>query len=92
MVLSLALGVVVGIIMGLTGAGGSILAVGNSIATGQLDLAVAMPFAAAGAAGMGVGTVLSTRLSQKSLKLSFAAICAAVSIGMVVNSVSAMTG
>ena len=67
----------------------SLAGVVSSIASGQLDLAVALPFAAGGAAGMGVGTVLSTRLSQKSLKLSFAVICAAVSVGMVVKSVGA---
>ncbi|MBC7684327.1 MAG: sulfite exporter TauE/SafE family protein [Bdellovibrionales bacterium] len=64
----------------------SLAGVGTSIAAGQLDMAVALPFAAGGAVGMGVGTKLSSRLSQKNLKLSFAAICAAVSVGMIVKS------
>ena len=68
----------------------SLAGVGTSIATGQLDLAVALPFAAGGAVGMGAGTGLSTRLSQKGLKLSFTVICAVVVIGMVVKSVGAM--
>lgn len=68
----------------------SLAGVGSSIATGKLDLAVALPFAVGGAVGMGAGTVLSTRLSQKSLKLSFAVICAVVAIGMVIKSVGAM--
>jgi len=63
----------------------SLAGVGSSIATGQLDLAVALPFAAGGAVGMGAGTLLSARLSQRNLKFSFAVICAAVSIGMVVK-------
>lgn len=67
----------------------SLAGVGTSIATGQLDIAVALPFAAGGAVGMGVGTKLTTRLSQKNLKLFFAAICAAVSVGMVVKSLGA---
>ena len=66
----------------------SLAGVGSSITTGQLDLAVALPFALGAAVGMGAGTVLSTRLSQKNLKLSFAVICAAVSIAMVVKSVA----
>ena len=70
----------------------SLAGVGSSIATGLLDLTLALPFAAGGAVGMGAGTVLSKRLSQKSLKLSFAVICAAVSIGMVVKSFGAITG
>ena len=70
----------------------SLAGVGSSIATGQLDLAVALPFAAGGAMGMGAGTMLSTRLSQKTLKLSFAVICALVSIGMVVKSMAPMPG
>lgn len=68
----------------------SLAGVGSSIATGKLDLAVALPFAVGGAVGMRAGTVLSTRLSQKSLKLSFAAICVVVAIGMVIKSVGAM--
>ncbi len=68
----------------------SLAGVGSSIATGQLDLAVALPFAAGGAAGMGAGTVLSARLSQKRLKLSFGVISAAVAIGMIVKAVGAM--
>lgn len=70
----------------------SLAGVVSSIASGQLDLAVALPFAAGGAVGMGAGTVLSTRLSQKNLKLSFAVICAVVSVGMVIKSVGAMLG
>ena len=66
----------------------SLAGVGSSITTGQLDLAVGLPFALGAAVGMGAGTVLSTRLSQKNLKLSFAVICAAVSIAMVVKSVA----
>ncbi len=66
--------------------------VGSSIATGQLDLAMALPFAAGGAVGMGAGAMLSTRLSQKNLKLAFAVICAVVSVGMVAKSVGAMAG
>ena len=64
----------------------SLAGVGSSIVTGQLDIAVALPFAAGGAAGMGAGTMLSTRLSQKNLKFSFAIICAVVSLGMVAKS------
>ena len=68
----------------------SLAGVVSSIASGQLDLAVALPFAAGGAAGIGAGTVLSTRLSQEKLKASFAVICAVVSVGMVVKSVGPM--
>jgi uncharacterized membrane protein YfcA len=68
----------------------SLVGVGSSIATGQLDFAVAAPFAGGGAIGMGIGSMFSTRLSQKNLKFSFAAICAVVAVGMVVKSVSAI--
>lgn len=68
----------------------SLAGVGSSFATGQLDLAVALPFATGGAVGMGAGTLLSTRLSPKNLKLTFAVICAAVAIGMVVKSAGPM--
>lgn len=64
----------------------SLAGVGSSFSAGQLNVAVALPFAAGGAAGMGAGTMLATRLTQKNLKLSFAVICAAVSVGMVVKS------
>jgi len=64
----------------------SLAGVGSSIAAGQLNISVALPFAVGGAAGMGAGTMLSTRLSQKNLKLSFALICAAVAVGMLVKS------
>ena len=66
----------------------SLAGVASSIATEQLNIAVALPFAVGGAVGMGAGTLLSPRLSQKNLKLSFAVICAAVSIGMFVKSLA----
>lgn len=65
----------------------SLAGVGSSIATGQLNMEVGLPFAAGGAAGMGVGIMLSSLLSQGNLKLAFAIICATVSVGMVVKSV-----
>ena len=65
----------------------SLAGVVSSIATGQLNIEVGLPFAVGGAAGMGVGTVLSSLLSQRKLKLAFAVICAAVSVGMIAKSV-----
>lgn len=64
----------------------SLVGVGTSIAAGRLDIAVALPFGAGGAVGMGAGMMLSTRLSQKHLKFSFGVICVAVAAGMLVKS------
>lgn len=64
----------------------SLAGVASGFATGHLNDAVALPFAAGSAVGMGAGTILSSRLSQKTLKVSFAFICAAVSVGMVAKS------
>ena len=65
----------------------SLVGVGSSIATGQLNVEVGVPFSAGGAVGMGAGVMLSSHLSQSNLKFAFAIICAAVSAGMVVKSV-----
>ena len=65
----------------------SLAGVGSSIATGQLNVEVGVPFAAGGAAGMGAGVMLSSHLSQSNMKFAFTIICAAVSVGMIVKSV-----
>lgn len=65
----------------------SLAGVASSIVMGQLNIRVGLPFAAGGAAGMGIGIMLLSHFSQKTLKLAFAIICAAVSVAMVVNSV-----
>ena len=64
----------------------SLAGVGSSVATGQLNIEVGLPFAAGGAAGMGAGVMLSAHLSHRNLKFAFAIICAAVSVGMVIKS------
>lgn len=64
----------------------SLAGVGSSFAAGHVNSAVALPFAAGGVVGMGAGTMLSTRLPQRYLKIAFAIICAVVSVGMVIKS------
>jgi uncharacterized membrane protein YfcA len=61
----------------------SLAGVVSSLSTGNLDLKVAAFFAAGSVGGMILGSVLSSRLPSKYLKLAFAVICIAVAVGMI---------
>lgn len=65
----------------------SLAGVATSVSTGHFDLAVGLPFAAGGAAGMGFGNLLSSRLAPTHLKGAFAFVCLAVAAGMIAKSV-----
>jgi len=64
----------------------SLTGVAASLYAGNLDPGVALPFAAGSVLGMGMGSMLSSRLPQKYLKLAFGAICLVVAVGMILKS------
>ena len=60
----------------------SLAGVATSVATGQIALGVALPFASGSVAGMGTGSVLTSRLPQHYQKAAFATICLGVATMM----------
>jgi uncharacterized membrane protein YfcA len=60
----------------------SLAGVATSVATGKIALEVALPFAAGSVAGMGAGSVLTSRLPQHYPKAAFAMICLGVAAMM----------
>ncbi len=55
------------------------------IFSGDLDGDVALPFALGSVGGMIIGSLISSRLPPKYLKLAFALICLLVAAGMVIK-------
>ena len=64
----------------------SLTGVAASISAGYFDWEVALPFATGSVAGMGLGSMLTSRLPQKYPKLVFGFICIGVAVGMLVKS------
>lgn len=64
----------------------SLTGVAASISTGKFSLGVALPFAAGSIVGIGVGSMLTSRLPQKYLKAAFAMICLGVAAMMIFES------
>lgn len=64
----------------------SLTGVAASLSTGKFPLGVALPFAAGSIVGMGVGSVLTSRLPQKYLKAAFGVICLGVAAMMTFKS------
>ncbi|MES1982076.1 MAG: sulfite exporter TauE/SafE family protein [Pseudomonadota bacterium] len=63
----------------------SLTGVITSMSTGDLDGDVALPFALGSVGGMIIGSLISSRLPPKYLKLAFALICLLVAAGMVIK-------
>lgn len=63
----------------------SLAGVTASLAAGNLDLRVAAPFATGSVGGMILGSLVSSRLPAKHLKLAFAVICLVVAAGMILK-------
>lgn len=64
----------------------SLTGVVTSISGGHFNSGVGVPFAVGAVAGMLMGSMLSSRLSPKYLKIAFASICLLVAIGMILKS------
>ena len=64
----------------------SLTGVAASISAGYFDWEIALPFATGSVAGMGVGSMLTSRLPQKYPKLAFGFICLVVAVGMILKS------
>lgn len=64
----------------------SLTGVITSIWAGQVNLTIGLPFSAGALAGMGAGSMLSSRLPYRYLKISFAGICLVVAAGMSLKS------
>ena len=64
----------------------SLTGVAASMSAGNFNVSVALPFATGSLVGMGVGSVHTSHLSPKYLKVGFALICLAVATGMVAKS------
>ena len=64
----------------------SLTGVTASMSAGNFNVIVALPFATGSLVGMGVGSVLTSHLPQKYLKLAFALICLVVATGMIAKS------
>ena len=63
----------------------SLTGVAASISAGYFDWEVALPFATGSVAGLGLGSMLTSRLPQKYPKLAFGFICIVVAVGMIVK-------
>lgn len=66
----------------------SMTSVASSVAGGHFNVAIGAPFASGAIVGMLFGGVLSSRLSPKYLKISFAVICVIVAVGMMFKSLT----
>lgn len=64
----------------------SLTGVAANMSAENFNVSVALPFATGSLVGMGVGSVLTSHLSPKYLKVAFALICLAVATGMVAKS------
>ena len=64
----------------------SLTGVAASMSAENFNVNVALPFAIGSLVGIGVGSVLTSRLSPKYLKVAFALICLLVAIGMIAKS------
>ena len=64
----------------------SLTGVAASMSAGSFNVTVALPFATGSLVGMGIGSVLTSHLSPKYLKLGFALICLVVATGMIAKS------
>ncbi|NEX60984.1 sulfite exporter TauE/SafE family protein [Noviherbaspirillum galbum] len=64
----------------------SLAGVVTSISAGHFNLAVGLPFSAGALAGMAAGSMLSSRLPTRYLKIAFAGICVVVAAGMIAKS------
>ena len=63
----------------------SLTGVATSLSTGNFNLELALPFAAASMAGMGVASLLRPRIAQKYLKIAFGLLCFVVAVAMVIK-------
>ena len=65
----------------------SLAGVATSVLAGKFDLGVGLPFTGGAVLGMGIGTLLSSRLAPSHLRVAFAFVCLAVAVGMVAKSI-----
>jgi uncharacterized protein len=66
----------------------SMAGVVTSIAAGQLNLIIAIPFSAGALAGMVIGRMMASRLAGPQLQKGFALLCLVVAIGMVAKAMT----